>query len=305
MARVSIGLPVYNGERYLATALESLVSQTFEDLEIVVCDNASTDATREIAESFARRDPRVRCVVNADNIGAAPNFNKVFGLTSGAYFKWAAHDDVCAPEMIERCVEALDGNPAAVLAHARARVIGEAGEAIEDYDVPLATDSPVASERFASLIIGHKCYEIFGLIRRAALERTPLIGTYAHGDGVLLLQLAMQGPFVEVPERLFHPRTHETQSMSMVGDYWSYAEWFDPAHRNRLTFPFWRIHFEYYKAAMRAPIPAAERRACLGALARRVWARRRLLRGDVLHHVRRVWRRLTGTTTPRTTSAGG
>lgn len=290
MPRVSIGLPVYNGERYLGEALESLLAQSFEDFELVVLDNASTDSTPGLVEAIAARDGRVRLVRNAGNIGAAPNFNRVFGLTSGEYFKWAAHDDLCDPALLERCVEALDARPDAVLAHARSRIIGEEGEVLEDYDLRLATTSASAAERFETLLQGHKCFEVFGLIRREALARTPLIGGYARGDGVLLIQLALQGPFVEVPEFLFFPRRHGSQSMTMVGDARRYAEWFDPKHRNRLTFPIWRIHFEYLRSILRAPLPPSDRRACLGILGRSAWQRRRLFRGDVLFHVRRALR---------------
>ena len=83
----------------------------------------------------------------------------------------------------------------------------------------------------------HKCFQIFGVIRRDALERTGLIGRYAHGDGVLLAHLALLGRFVEIPEYLFLPRRHPEHSMRMIGDYWSYAAWFDPAHGRKLIFP--------------------------------------------------------------------
>ena len=95
--RVSLGFPVYNGERYLAAALDSLLGQTFRDLEVVICDNASTDRTAELCAAYAARDARVRYHRNPTNLGAAPNFNRTFELSRGEYFKWAAHDDVCAP----------------------------------------------------------------------------------------------------------------------------------------------------------------------------------------------------------------
>src|SRR4051794_27811047 len=78
--RVSIGLPVYNGEKYLAAAIESALRQTFGDLELIISDNGSTDGTREICERFAAEDPRVRYHQEVQNRGAVWNFNRVVQL---------------------------------------------------------------------------------------------------------------------------------------------------------------------------------------------------------------------------------
>lgn len=278
MARLGIGLPVHDGERYLAEALESLLGQTFGDFELVICDNASTDATAEIAAEYARRDGRVRVHRSPENIGAAPNFNRAFDLCRGAeLFKWAAHDDVCAPTYLERCVEALDRRPDAVLAHPRTRVIDEDGAVVEDYAYELQTDAPRAVDRFSALLVGHRCYEVFGVIRRAVLARTRRIGSFSHGDGVLLAELALLGRFVEVPEPLFLARRHDRQSMQMVGDHDSYAAWFDPKLRGRRLFPNWRIHAEFARAVRAAPLPLRERLHCGYRLLHWMRLRRRLL----------------------------
>ena len=106
--RVSIGMPVFNGENYLAEALDSLLTQTFSDFELIISDNASTDKTEEICRAYAVRDQRIRYFRNQENLGASRNYNRVFELSSGEYFKWAAHDDLCAPEFLGRCVDVLD-----------------------------------------------------------------------------------------------------------------------------------------------------------------------------------------------------
>src|SRR3954466_4130607 len=98
--RVSIGLPVFNGEKYLPEALDSLVSQDFEDLEIILSDNGSTDSTQNICREFAAKDPRIRYHRNQTNIGASKNYNRVLELARGEYFKWASHDDICHPTMM-------------------------------------------------------------------------------------------------------------------------------------------------------------------------------------------------------------
>src|SRR5215212_10104103 len=106
--RVTVGIPVYNGAKYLGQAIESVLAQTFADFELIICDNASTDATAAIALDYAARDPRVRYARNRENLGVGRNFNRLIELGMGQYFKWLAADDVIAPEFLERCVEALD-----------------------------------------------------------------------------------------------------------------------------------------------------------------------------------------------------
>src|SRR5690348_15099471 len=114
--KLSIGLPVFNGERYLRAAVESLLQQDFEDFELIISDNASNDKTQELCQEFASRDGRVRYSRAEVNQGAAWNFANVVQLARGAYFKWAAYDDICLPAFLKRCVEALDGAPSSVVA---------------------------------------------------------------------------------------------------------------------------------------------------------------------------------------------
>jgi len=118
LPRVSIGLPVYNGEDYLAEAVDSILAQTFEAFELILSDNASTDATEEICRGYETQDPRVRYFRSPTNRGAAWNYNNTVHMAnSSEYFKWAAHDDTCAPEYLRKCVEVLDRDPEVVLCH--------------------------------------------------------------------------------------------------------------------------------------------------------------------------------------------
>ncbi|HKJ45099.1 MAG TPA: glycosyltransferase family 2 protein, partial [Balneolales bacterium] len=108
--RVSIGMPVYNGENYIERAISSILAQTYKDFELIISDNASTDKTQEICKMFVGRDNRVRYHRNSKNIGAARNYNIVFRLSRGKYFKWAAHDDELAPAFLEDAVNVLEKN---------------------------------------------------------------------------------------------------------------------------------------------------------------------------------------------------
>ncbi len=143
---LGIGLPVYNGERYLRQAPDSVLEQSFTDYELVIVDNASNDGTAAIALEYAARAGRVRYHRNAQNLGADRDFNLVFELTSRRYFKWAADDDLLRSRLLERRVAALAQEPRAVMAYAKA-IIHERGEPVVDHDPGFATDAPRVRRR--------------------------------------------------------------------------------------------------------------------------------------------------------------
>jgi glycosyltransferase involved in cell wall biosynthesis len=295
MRRVGIGLPVFNGERYLAAAIESILAQDHAEFDLVICDNASTDATAEIARAYAQRDERVRYQRNAENLGAARNYNLAVQACGGDYFKWAAHDDVLEPSFLRRCLETLDADPHAVLAYPRTRIIDERGEKIESYDLRLPTDAEDPVVRFEALLSIHRCFEIFGLIRRKALLETRLMEPFAHGDGILLAHLALRGTFAEIPEELFLARRHPEQSMERFKqDYLRYAAWFDPRHEGRRLFPYWRIYRELLRAVQRSPLSARDRWRCYRCIARWMRYRRDRLFGELRFHAGDMLRGLCG-----------
>jgi glycosyltransferase involved in cell wall biosynthesis len=231
--RVSIGMPVYNGEALLESTLESLLRQTFRDFELVVCDNASTDRTRAIAEAFAARDQRVRYVRNDRNIGANANFTKVAQLTTAPLFKWAAHDDLYAETYLERCVAILDANPDIVMAHSDAIFINEDGTTFEPSGEPGGWIEPATGalfkadpvdlgesrspfRRFAHVIFGSLWgTDMFGVIRRSALDRTRLLQDTASADRPLLAELALLGPFRHAREPLYLKRFHSRMTYAL------------------------------------------------------------------------------------------
>src|SRR6266567_4421323 len=150
---LSIGLFVYNGERFLEETLDSILSQTFTDFELIISDNASTDRTGEISEAYVRRDSRIRYYRGEKNMGAGWNVRRVYELATGKYFKWAAADDILEPDFLRRCVEALESNPGCVLAYAKTRVVDENRNFIEDYVMPMQTNSIDAVTRFRGMLL--------------------------------------------------------------------------------------------------------------------------------------------------------
>src|SRR5246127_102134 len=155
---VSVGLFVYNGERYIEETLDSILSQTFIDFELIISDNASTDRTGEIALSYAKRDDRIRYYRSEKNMGAGWNVRRVYELATGKYFKQAAADDMLEPDFLRLCVEALENDPSCVVAYTRTKEVDENGTCIENYVAPMRTDydDPVARFREMLSTGGHK-----------------------------------------------------------------------------------------------------------------------------------------------------
>lgn len=269
---VSIGLPVCNGERFLTETLDSLLAQTFESFELIISDNASTDRTQEICKDYAVKDRRIRYYRNDQNLGAASNFNRVFELSTGKYFKWAAHDDLCAPEYLERCVEVLDRRPLVVVCHPKTIYIDENGEKylygnIKDYDDYLDFRSSRPHERFHDYLFrpADRWNAIFGVMRASELKKTPLIGSYVLSDQVLLGELTLRGEIYRVPKPLFFRRDylHLPTAMMKTRSDKVYAVWFDPANREKLVLPKkLRAFFEYLRAIRRVRLNWYEQTWC-------------------------------------------
>lgn len=292
--RASIGLAVYNGENYLAEAIESILKQTFEDLELIIGDNASTDRTEEICRACAAQDSRVRYLRHPRNIGANPNFNVLFKASSGEYFKWAAHDDVLHPDFLLKCIEALDRDPSVVLSYPRTVVVDEEGRPIKPGEARPRLASPKPRTRFIEALRDVATYPIFGVIRSEVLRKTTLLGPYPGSDRVLMCELSLYGPFHEVPEELFFNRDHP-QRYSRLFERLKTGRstaWLDPIGAEEITFPIWHQYGEYFHAIRGPNIPLGEKLCCY--LAMMGWpARPYRLAGlilDPLTALGRLWR---------------
>jgi glycosyltransferase involved in cell wall biosynthesis len=256
MARVSIGMPVYNGQALVGAAIESLLRQTFKDFELIISDNGSTDNTGEICRQYASRDARVRYYRREQNQGATWNFNQVFHLSKSQYFKWAAHDDLCAPQFIERCVEVLDRDPKVVLCYPKTVDIDEHGNHLEDYYDGFDLRSEKPEDRLLQcLIFSSRCNPVFGLIRAPVLATTPLMGNFMANDYIILAQLALRGQFYEIPERLFFHREHQNRATRACTGFSEHLIWFDPKNAGKLPIRWLRLLVEYLGSIRGAPLP--------------------------------------------------
>ncbi len=276
---VSIGMPVYNGARYLEEALTSLLSQSFTDFELIISDNNSTDNTGAICKRYAAGDGRIKYQCFDTNVGATRNYNHVVDEAVGKYFKWAAHDDLCEPTYLQRCVDVLDNNPGVGLCYPKTTIIDENGERVKDFDdgLDLSMDDPYSRyrcfhRRFRS---PGECNAVFGLMRTGLLRLTPRIGNYPASDKVLLAEFSLLGKLHEVPENLFLRRDHAETSIRSNPDYADRAAWFDPKKRHKLVFPSWRWLLEYIRAINRVPLPLLTRWRCyLETVSWSIWSRR-------------------------------
>ena len=269
--RLSVGLPVYDGEDYLAEALDALLDQSFDDFELIISDNASTDGTEDICRRYAALDPRIRYVRQSQNIGCAGNHNFVFEQARGELFKWASDDDLYGRDLLRRCVEALDEHPDVVLVHTwTAMIEGGTGDVARPVDYSLATSSPSAADRFRSMLFDDGGDDDYGVIRADVLRRTHLYDSYYHADRTIVAEIALHGRFHHVPDWLYFRRDHPGRS-SRARSIRAWCVIYDQRRANRLRHPVGRLLAEYvwgYVAAIRtAPLTAAERRQCYRHLA--------------------------------------
>jgi glycosyltransferase involved in cell wall biosynthesis len=249
---VSLGLPVYNGELYLARELDSLLAQDFEDFEVIICDNGSDDATPKLCAQYESLDSRVRYYRNPRNVGLVGNFNRTFKLSRGRYFKWVTHDDWHAPESLRLSVQLLEENPSAVLCATGVSIVDEHGSKFDEWIPSVDLLTPEPYERFHRLIwmLGEP-HPLFGMMRGTALGRTALMQSYLGSDRTLLAQMSLLGPIVHIP-KLLHFYTVSGTARRNYRPSITY----DPANRGRLPLRTWRLIYEHLKLVERSDLNA-------------------------------------------------
>jgi glycosyltransferase involved in cell wall biosynthesis len=265
---LSIGLPVYNSERYLRASLDSLRAQRFSDFELIVSDNASTDGTEQICREYERLDPRLRYYRSPVNVGAPQNYRRVFDLSSGEYFKWHTSDDLVAPDFLSRCMDAITADPGIVLAYTKSQLVDENGLYLADVeqDIALASSSPSARFRQVHGNLGF-CNVIYGVARRDILERTRGLGAYINSDRVLIAELALYGRLHEVAEVLFSRRMHGG-AYSGQQSVEARLRFYNPQKRRRVALMNTRSLWEYGRAVRRSPVSIGEKLRLGGYLLR-------------------------------------
>ena len=266
---LSIGLPVYNGERFLAKAIASLLNQEFEDFELIISDNGSNDKTEAICRDAAARDSRVRYLRSNENRGATWNFRRVLEAASGEFFKYAAYDDECYPAMLTKCMEAIRADSSIALAYTRSEVIDENSAVVPpdcsprwDSIATNANSTPVRLSQVLWWVLHGQAH--YGVMRASFLRRIRPFGSVA-ADWVVLAQLAMLGKIVEIPEVLFRLRRHSHNSWNGQTTSVQVLQWHNPgASRFEKALPFRvAIMVEHMKSVCYLPLSPLEKVTCM------------------------------------------
>lgn len=274
MTTVSVGVPVWNGERFLEASVRSLLGQSRPPDEIVIADNASTDRTADIAAGLAAAEPTVRLLRHAENIGAAGNFNGLFEACEADLFAWCPHDDIWSPELLTHLLAAHD-QPGVALAYGAPTYIDEHGDPAGEPESAIWTDAGDPVERLRELLADpirshlHVCNPVLGLMRRDLLADTGLIRPYGGSDKVLIVEMALRGRLVPVAAP-FLRRAHASSSVRANPDAEARKRWFDPAAEGVAT-PELTLLRGFLGAVGDAPLTSADRRAARAAVVR--WAR--------------------------------
>jgi glycosyltransferase involved in cell wall biosynthesis len=278
--RLSIGLPVYNGARFLVEAIDSLLAQTYADFELIISDNASVDATQSICEQYAARDQRIRYVRHEINNGLAWNWNRVFELSSGTYFKWAACDDLYHPTFLARCMEILEQNPNFAWCHTLSRHIDANGLPIPGEEPPeishvnagdirrkcgcRTSDRP--SARFKAVLLGRNGLDCYGIMRSEVLRKTALFLPYYGAEKIFTAELALRGQYYEVPEVLCFARLHQ-QAVGNLRSKQQQRQVINPFTTKWHSTRFGLL-CGYFGSIKRVALPPVERFRCYCAISR-------------------------------------
>jgi glycosyltransferase involved in cell wall biosynthesis len=223
---VTIGVPVYNGERYLRRALDSLISQDYGNIEIAISDNASTDGTPIILKEYTSRHGNIRVYTQSRNLGVHENFKSVLGVAQGKYFMWAGVDDLWLPEFVSSLVQELENKPDVGVAMCAVDRVQEDGSAFDTVSFLNKTDPNKKSRIGMAIGLTSKLkYNLFmyGLFRTDLLrEVVRFWPKIKSSDRLLLVQIALAAKFSYI-NKVLHVRTfhvkpyHERYPLDELG----------------------------------------------------------------------------------------
>lgn len=286
---ISIGIPAYNAEKNIGFTIEGLLAQSLGDFELIISDNASTDMTRDVVESYVKLDARIRYERQLTNIGANPNFSYVARCARGEFFKWSSSSDWCAPTFLERCKTKLMAQDDTVLVVPRTRLFQDNRDLANDYekDVEVIDDAP--SVRLQQLMTNLYLNNVMnGLMRVSALKQTRLMERYHGGDVVLMGHLVLLGKFRLLDERLFYRRM-ETATATALQDQSAVRRHHYPKLGAYSLFQYSKCQLGWVRTVLAAPMTLRERlRSLLYISKRGYWER-----SGFVEDARGAWRYLT------------
>jgi len=290
--RVSIGMPVYNREKYVAASIEAHLNQTYGDFELILTDNCSTDRSEEICRDYVARDPRIRYYRNPRNLGAAGNYRRCFELATGEFFRWTPSDDLVSLNLLERAVNILDNDPSVFVAYPRTKLIDAEGKITGDFEEHLHLMDEQPSKRWIGVQKNIRLGNLhYGLNRADKFRKTGLMRNYNGGDFPLIAEMSLYGKFYEIPDAFFYRRMHEEASSAMKNSA-DVMAFYDPKKRANLFLYNWVHLGANLNSVRRAPISLVEKLKIVGFQARSlVWSRREYLgelAGTVTYTARKI-----------------
>jgi glycosyltransferase involved in cell wall biosynthesis len=288
---VTIGIPCYNSEKYLAQSIESLLTQSYRNFVMVICDNASTDATADICRRYAALDARVQYHRNPVNIGMTGNFNRVFELTRTKYLKWSTADDYWAPDMVGDAVAAMEADPSIAVCYPRVVIVDADGKEQGRYEDQLHLMQDDPAQRFLSVLQNIKLVNHhLGLLRTDAIRRTQLFGKHVAADVGFVAELSLYGKFYQMPKYQFFRRFHADSSSWQRGNQDQQARRFHAANVRKLPFNTWRFHSTFSKAVLRGPLSLGSKFKLLRRLAKHFYWDREPLWHELRSDFPLTWR---------------
>jgi glycosyltransferase involved in cell wall biosynthesis len=279
---VSVGLPVYNGAKWLSGSVESVLGQRGIDFELIISDNASTDETESMCREMAARDPRIRYHRNAENIGVAHNFSNAFRLSRSRYFKWMSCGDAIDPTFLSRCVEVLDQRPEVALVYPITRLFEDSLDrgAVAEDDFDLDNADPVA--RFKTYLRQVRLNNIMhGVYRADMLGRTRLYSGFLAADVNMIAELLLHGRAVQLPDVLNFRRSHP-ETMSKLASAAALRAMYVPKKPSALKYQAWTQMLDFLQAPFRTDALTWQQRIRLGTFVSRMLVWRS---GELLHEL--------------------
>ena len=251
---VSIGLPIYNGADSVRYALESLLAQDYENFELIISDNHSTDSTQEICLDYAARDKRIRYFRNEMNLGPRNNFNKIFELSRGEYFMWHAHDDLRESNYISSCIEIMEMNQNVVLC-CSSTLLNKDGN-LRKSEEDFTTVGMPLNRRFRKILWNNTCSSIYGLIRSSVLKKTELFKDTVSPDNLLLAELSLLGEFYQLPSFLFIEKIKRKNTLQRINGFF---ELYLPDRDRIIYLPFIKLAIEHWKLVQNSRLEKKEK----------------------------------------------
>lgn len=256
---LSVGIPVYNGEKYIGECLDSLLNQTFTDFDITICDNCSTDNTELICLDYQKKDNRIKYHRNESNIGITENYNRVFKLSKGKYFKWSSANDICLPTLFEKCIDILNSQPDVALCYTNTNIINGGGRVLKEYDnnLNLMQDNPV--ERLRKFFINLDMNNVMnGVFRRSVLAKTSLVAPYLASDINMLVEVCLLGKYYEIDEYLFN-RRFDKADYEKIKNTKNLLKFYNSSDNSKIIMKFWRLNFEHTRSVLKSPLKLNEK----------------------------------------------